>query len=195
MRALVFDFPNDNKVLDISDEFMFGPSLLVAPVTEEGATSRDVYLPKGTDWYDFWTGQRITGGQKIHRDAPLAVLPLYVRAGSILPLGPEEEYAGEHPDAPVELRIYAGADGATGLYFDDGATYSYEKGQYAWVPIQWSDISRTLTIGPSRGSFAGTPANQEFHITLVAPDHGVGEEVGKVDQTLIYGTGQKKARF
>ena len=172
MRALAFDFASDSKALDINDEFMFGPSILVAPVTEEGATSREVYLPKGTDWYDFWTGKRIAGGQRIHRDAPLNVLPLYVRAGSILPLGPEEEYTGEHPGVPVELRIYPGADGDATLYSDDGLTYGYEKGQYAWIPMHWNDASHTLSMDARRGSFAGSQAGEEFNITVVKSGRG-----------------------
>ncbi|MGC1361258.1 MAG: TIM-barrel domain-containing protein [Silvibacterium sp.] len=195
MRALAFDFAADSKALDINDEFMFGPSLLVAPVTVEGATSRDVYLPKGGDWYDFWTGQRIAGGQTIHRDAPLGVLPFYVRAGSILPLGPEEEYTGEHPSAPVELRIYPGADGDARLYYDDGLTYGYEKGQYAWVPMHWSDASHTLTIGSRQGQFTGASGGQEFHVTLVAPGHGTGETVANGDHSLTYSGVSQQARF
>jgi alpha-D-xyloside xylohydrolase len=189
MRALVFDFPADDKVLDISDEFMFGPSLLVAPVTDAGATSRDVYLPKGSDWYDFWTGERIAGGQTIHRDAPLSVLPLYVRAGSILPLGPEEEYTGQYPLAPMELRIYPGADGDAKLYDDDGLTYAYEKGQYVWISMHWNDGAHTLTLDSQSGRLAGAPGKQDFHITIVRPGHGVGEAAEGGDQGIVY-TGQ-----
>jgi alpha-D-xyloside xylohydrolase len=186
MRALAFDFAADSKALDISNEFMFGPSLLVAPITEAGAVSRDVYLPEGTDWYDFWTGRRIAGGQTIHRDAPLDVLPLYVRAGSILPLGPEEEYTNEHPAAPIELRIYPGADGNASLYYDDGLTYDYENGQHAWLPLHWSDASHTLTLDARQGQFPGAPESQEFHVTLVAPGHGIGEAVSRADRSLTY---------
>lgn len=195
MRALAFDFATDSKALDINDEFMFGPSLLVAPVTEAGATSRDVYLPKGTDWYDFWTGERIAGGETVRRAAPLAVLPLYVRAGSILPLGPEEEYTGQHSNAPLELRIYPGADGDAKLYSDDGLTYKYEKGQYAWVPMHWNDASRTLTLEGRQGQFAGAPADREFHITLVMPGRGVGEVIADSDRSLVYTGGPQRIHF
>jgi alpha-D-xyloside xylohydrolase len=179
MRALAFDFLSDSKAIDIKDEFMFGPALLVAPVTEEGATSREVYLPKGTDWYDFWTGKRIVGGQTIRREAPLDVLPLYVRAGSILPIGPEEEYTGEYPAAPMELRVYPGADGDAKLYNDDGLTYGYEKGQYAWIPMHWDDAAKTLTIAAREGQVARAPAGEEFDITVVKAGRGVGEAVSK----------------
>jgi alpha-D-xyloside xylohydrolase len=195
MRALVFDFRTDSKAIDINDEFMFGPDLLVAPVTEEGATARDVYLPEGTDWYDFWTGQRFTGGQTIHKDAPLAVLPVYVRAGSILPMGPEEEYTGEHPGAPVELRIYPGASGDGILYYDDGLTYEYEKGQYAWVPMHWNNASRTLTVESRQGQFPGPKGRQIFHITLVGLGHGTGEAETNGDRSLTYKGVSQQVQF
>lgn len=186
MRSLAFDFASDSKALDISDEFMFGPALLVAPVTEEGATSREVYLPRGTDWYDFWTGKRIAGGKTVHREAPLDVLPLYVRAGSILPMGPEEEYTGEYPAAAMELRVYPGADGDAKLYSDDGLTYGYEKGQYAWIPMHWDDAAHTLRIDARQGQLAGAPGGAEFHITVVKPGRGVGEAASTKNQRLAY---------
>jgi alpha-D-xyloside xylohydrolase len=195
MRALAFDFATDGKALDINDEFMFGPSLLVAPVTEAGATSREVYLPRGTEWYDFWTGQRVAGGQTIHRDAPLNVLPLYVRAGSLLTLGPEEEYVDEHPSAPVELRIYTGADGDAEFYNDDGVTYGYEKGQRTWVPMHWNDSSRTLTLKARQGQFAGTPAVRSFHVVIVMPGHGTGEGIVEADRRLTYTGGAQQIHF
>jgi alpha-D-xyloside xylohydrolase len=195
MRALAFDFAADEKALDISDEFMLGPSLLVAPVTGTGATSREVYLPRGTDWYDFWTGERIAGGQTIHRDAPLAVLPLYVRAGSILPLGPEEEYTGEHPEAPIELRIYPGSNGDAKLYDDDGLTYAYEKGQYVWVPMHWDDASQTLTFGARAGKLAVVQSEQDFHITIVKPGHGIGEAVATGDRRVTFKGQPQQERF
>ncbi|HEX3436533.1 MAG TPA: TIM-barrel domain-containing protein [Pseudacidobacterium sp.] len=195
MRALVFDFAADSKALDINDEFMFGPSLLVAPVTEQGARSRDVYLPKGTDWYDFWTGKRIAGGQKVHRNAPLGILPLYVRAGSILPLGREEEYTDEYPNAPVELRVYPGADGDETLYYDDGMTYGYEKGQYSWVPMRWSNASRMLTVESQRGQFAGDAKTREFDVTVVSPGHGIGVGVTEGGRKVTYRGAQIDAHF
>lgn len=105
MRALVFDFRNGPKALNVNDEFMFGPSILVAPVTDSGADSREVYLPEGADWYDFWTGKQLSGGSTIIRQTPLEIMPLYVRAGTILPMGPESDYSDEYPSAPITLRI------------------------------------------------------------------------------------------
>jgi alpha-D-xyloside xylohydrolase len=186
MRALAFDFSNDEKALDISDEFMFGPSLLVAPVTEEGAVAREVYLPKGSDWYDFWTGKRITGGRSIHRPAPLGTLPLYVRAGTILPLGPEEEYPGEHPSAPIELRIYPGADGDAKIYADNGMNYDYEKGAYTWLPLHWREAAHTLTVDSRQGHFADAPVSQQFTVTWGTAGHATGEAIPAAGRPLRY---------
>ena len=142
MRALVMDFPADRNVLDIADQFMFGPALLVNPVTQAGATSRSVYLPAGSTWYDFWTGAKLQGRPDDQwRRLRWKPYPLYVRAGSILPMGPELQYTSEKPADPIELRIYRGADGQFTLYEDDGESYGYEKGEYAVIPITWNDAS------------------------------------------------------
>jgi alpha-D-xyloside xylohydrolase len=195
MRALAFDFREDPKALDTSDEFMFGPSLLVAPVTEAGAFSRTVYLPRDTDWYDFWTGERLRGGQSIARPTPLDVMPLYVRAGSILPLGPEQEYVDEHPGTPLELRIYPGSDGNTSLYADDGVTYAYERGQRSWIHMHWSDLSRTLTLSAPEGHFPGQQRTQEFHVTFVSRGHGTGEAITEGDRVIRYSGQRQRIHF
>jgi len=176
MRALGFDFPEDSNSLDIDDEFMLGPSVLVAPVTEAGAVNRSVYLPAGARWYDFWTGAEVQGGKRVTKRTPLAVMPLYIRAGSILPLGPEVQYAAEKPDAPVELRIYPGHDGILRLYEDDGTTYDYEKKQYSWIPMQWDDDTKTLTLSTREGSFPGEQAMRSFSVVVVAGEKGKGEK-------------------
>jgi alpha-D-xyloside xylohydrolase len=193
MRALVFDFPSDIKALDINDEYMFGPSLLVAPVTAQGATSRDVYLPRGADWYDFWTGRRFAGGQVIHRAAPLNVLPLFVRAGSILPMGPEEEYTGQYPNAPIELRIYPGKEADASLYQDDGLTYAYQNGQYARIQLHWDNTARSFSIGARQGQFPSSP--RQFDVTLVGAGRGVGEAVTRGNRHLRYNGSALQARF
>jgi alpha-D-xyloside xylohydrolase len=185
MRALAFDFRTDGAALDVSNEFMLGPSLLAAPVTTAGVNSRSVYLPAGTDWYDFWTGQRLHGGQSVERATPLATMPVYVPAGSILPLGPELEYSSEKPADPIELRIYPGKDGSFRLYEDDGSTYDYEKGAYAWIPVAWDDASMTLTLGARQGNFPGMLASRMFQVVLVRPGHGVGESTS-VGRTVLY---------
>jgi alpha-D-xyloside xylohydrolase len=138
MRGLFLDFPADPRVADIRNEYMFGPNLLVAPVTEQGATSRSVYLPAGADWYNFWTKERIRGGQRVDVAAPIDIIPLFVRAGSILPLGAEVESTNEVQRID-KIEIYPGADGRFDLYSDDGATYAYEQGQYNLSVLAWKD--------------------------------------------------------
>lgn len=154
MRGLVMDFRSDARVYNVGDEFMFGPALLVAPVTKPGASSREVYLPSGTNWTDFWTGKTLAGGSKVEAEAPISAEPLFVRAGSIIPYGPKIEYASEMND-PIELRVYPGADGTFTIYEDEGDNYNYEKGAYSTIPIRWDDSRRTLTIGKRSGTFAG----------------------------------------
>lgn len=187
MRPLMMDWRTDPKASSIGNSFMFGPAFLVNPITQAGATSRSVYLPAATAWYDFWTGEKVTGAQTIQAEAPIDKIPLYVRAGSIVPLGPEVEYAGEKPNAPIELRVYPGADGAFSLYSDQGDTYAYEHGAYTSIPISWNEASATLTIGERTGRFPGMPEQQTFHIVWVGPQHGAGPApVTDVDKTVLY---------
>jgi len=143
MRALPLDFPNDPKVVDVRDEYMFGPAFLVAPVTEQGATSREVYLPAGTDWYNYWTSERVKGGQTITVAAPIDTIPLFVRAGSILPMGAPVE--STHQTQAIEkVRVYPGADAAFTLFSDDGTTYAYEKGAGSITRLHWDDAAGKL---------------------------------------------------
>jgi len=144
MRALFMDFPNDPIVADLRDEYMFGPAFLVAPVTEQGATRREVYLPSGADWYNYWTNQRVQGGQTIKVDAPIDTLPLFVRAGSILPLGELVESTNQAQKI-AKVRVYPGADTEFVLYEDDGKTYAYEKGESKITRLRWNDASQKLT--------------------------------------------------
>jgi len=138
MRALFMDFPDDPNVAAMGDEYMFGPAFLVAPVTEQGATTRSVYLPAGVDWYNYWTNQRLHGGQTIQVSAPIDTLPLFVRAGSILPLGEPVENTGE-TQKMAKVRVYPGADGFFMLYDDDGKTYAYENGDRRITRLSWND--------------------------------------------------------
>ena len=144
MRALPLDFPLDPNVADLRDEYMFGPAFLVAPVTEQGATSRKVYLPAGTDWYNYWTNERMKGGQAITVSAPIDTIPLFVRAGSIIPLGSSVESTHEKQSI-AKVRIYPGADGDFTLFSDDGTTYAYEKGAGQITYLHWSDATHELT--------------------------------------------------
>ncbi len=144
MRALFMDFPNDPNIADIRDEYMFGPAILVAPVTEQGATHRSVYLPAGRDWYNYWTNERLKGGQTITADAPIGTLPLFVRAGSILPLGMPIESTEQKQDL-AKIKIYPGADADFSLYRDDGKTYGYEKGDFQITNLHWDNTAGKLT--------------------------------------------------
>jgi alpha-D-xyloside xylohydrolase len=168
MRGLVMDFPDDPKVRDIDDEYLFGPSFLVAPVTDYQARSRDVYLPAGSNWYDFYTGKPYQGGQTIKADAPLDRMPLFVRAGAIVPVGPAIQYTNEKPDAPITLFVYTGANGTFSMYKDQGTTYDYEHGAFARVPFSYDEASATLTIGKREGSYPGMPAERTFNIRWIA---------------------------
>ncbi len=195
MRPLVMDWREDRKVWDIGDQFMFGPALLVNPITEAGATNRSVYLPAAAGWYDFWSGERVEGDQTIMAAAPIDRIPLYVRAGSIMPLGSEIEYAGEKPSEPIELRIYRGSNGQFTLYQDQGDTYAYEHGAFATIPISWDEASSTLTIGARNGSYPGIPAGIKFRVLWVSPNHGAGPEItAQADREITYSGKEVQAK-
>ena len=175
MRPLVMDFPQDDAALDQKYEFLFGPSLLVAPVLEPGVKEWNVYLPKNAvGWFDFWTGENYSGGQTVKSPAPLEQIPLHVRAGSIVPLGPTQQYTGEKTADPIELRVYRGEDSAFTLYEDEGVNYNYEKGARATIPLAWNEKRQTLTIGDRKGAFPGMLAERTFRVVWVKPGHGVG---------------------
>ena len=186
------DFRGDKATWDIGDEFLFGPEILVSPVIKDHATERAVYLPAGTDWYDFWSGTRAAGGAEVNQAAPIERIPLNLRAGSILPLGPAIEYAGQTTD-PIELRIYPGANGEFNLYEDEGDSYRYEKGAHAIIPIQWDDATRTLTVGARQGSYPGMAAGHIFNVVIVAAGHGIGAETTQTPDKAVQYTGEKTA--
>jgi alpha-D-xyloside xylohydrolase len=201
MRPLFADFAQDKQVWNVADEFMFGRSILAAPIvnpqyTEEAIIKEDAmtgwdrktvsdgspvgvvdwaatksatkYLPKGTTWYDFWTGKRYKGGQSVKLETQLNRVPMFVRAGSIVPMGPEMQYVGEKSWDQLELRVYPGADGQFVLYEDEGDGYNYEKGAYSTINVKWNERTRTLTIGERQGSFKGMLQARKF--TIVLPD-------------------------
>jgi alpha-D-xyloside xylohydrolase len=185
MRHLVFDFQDDANVFGIKDQFMFGPAFLVNPVISAGATTRSIYLPAGT-WYDFWTGSTKDGGSKVTVDAPLSQIPLFIRAGSIVPMGPKIQYATQSAD-PLEIRVYKGKDASFTIYEDEGDTYNYENGQYSSIPLTWTDSTQQLSIGARTGSYTGMPASRTFNIVWVGPNHGGGADVTATgDQTVKY---------
>ena len=198
LRPLFSDFAQDKKVWNTTDEFMFGRSILAAPIldaqyTEEQIIKEDAmtgwdrkearaesavqadftvshsatkYLPKGAIWYDFWTGQRYQGGRDVVLTTTLDRVPMFVRAGSILPLGPEMQYVGEKSWSELELRLYPGADGTFTLYEDEGDNYNYERGQYTTITFAWNDCTRQLAIGDRKGSYPGMLQRRTFKITL-----------------------------
>ena len=202
LRPLFSDFATDRNVWDMTDEFMFGNSILAAPVLDPQYTQEKViredamtgwdrkdvrgkmddgrsidwsatktvtkYLPKGALWYDFWTGKQYRGGQRLELSTSLNRVPMFVRAGSILPLGPEMQYTGEKPWDNLEIRLYPGADGTFTLYEDEGDTYNYERGIYSTIPFHWNDRSHTLTIGNRQGQYPGMLTNRKF--TVVMPN-------------------------
>jgi len=202
MRPLFADFASDKKVWNMTDEFMFGRSILACPIVNPQYTEEKIirtnemtgwdrqevrsegvksdkldftqtktatkYLPKGTTWYDFWTGKAYKGGQNVALQTSFDRVPMFVRAGSILPLGPEMQYVGEKSWDNLEVRVYPGANGSFTLYEDEGDSYHYEKGVYSIIPFSWNDKSRTLTIGNRQGSYPGMLQQRQF--TVVTPD-------------------------
>jgi alpha-D-xyloside xylohydrolase len=190
MRPLVMDFRGDVRAENIGDQFMYGPAFLVNPVTEPAASTRRLYLPKAR-WYDFWSGTSGDGGQVIDGPAPLERMPLYIRAGSIVPMGPDLEWSTQKPADPIELRVYRGADGDFTLYEDENDTYNYEKGSYATIPFHWDDVKQSLTIGQRQGKFPGMLSARTFRIVFVGDNHGVGiGPTDEPDRTVTY-SGEK----
>jgi len=188
MRPFVMDFPQDATAREINNEYLFGPAFLVAPVTTYQARSRTVYLPQSdAGWYDFWTGVHSDGGQTLDAPAPFDSMPLFVRAGAIIPFGPEMQYTGEKPSDPITLCVYAGADGAFTLYEDDGTSYGYERGAFASIPLHWDDAKKTLTIGKRDGKFPGMLNQRTFNVVLVTKDKPVGFSfTPKPDKSVRY---------
>jgi alpha-D-xyloside xylohydrolase len=198
LRSLPFDFRADPATYDIADQFMFGPAFLVNPVTtpmyfapessviDNVSKTRLVYLPKGADWYNFWTGQCHAGGQTIQADAALDILPLYVRSGSIVPIGPDITYADEQPNAALDLRIYPGQDGNFTLYEDEGDSYNYEQGNFAMTLISWDESSRRLRLHERQGSYPGMPVARRFRIVMGDTPYSHASSQGTPMRTVLY---------
>jgi len=198
MRALMMDFPDDKKALDINDEYMFGKSILVCPVTtpmyskdtnEDFGTikTKEVYLPMGADWIDFWTGDKFTGGQTIAKETPLDIMPLYIKAGSILPLGPKVQFATEKKWDNLEIRVYEGANGEYTLYEDENDNYNYEKGAYSTITFSWDNSKKILTINDLKGTFPGVLTERKFNIVKVTTGNGTGTSTEvKYNQVVDY---------
>jgi len=211
MRGLVMDFPTDTTALNVTNEYMFGPSLLVSPVSEalyswqkgnlwesdfSSAKPTSVYLPESQGWYDFWTGEKYTGGKHILKQTPMDILPLYVKAGSIIPMGPTMQYATEKKEDPIELRVYTGADAGFTLYEDENDNYNYEKGVYSLIPFHWDEKTKILTIGKRKGEFPGMSVKRVFKIVFVHDNFGIGgAEVEKPSSEVIYTGESLKVRL
>ncbi|MEJ2195280.1 MAG: glycoside hydrolase family 31 protein [Ignavibacteriaceae bacterium] len=206
MRALVMDFANDKDALDLNNEYMFGKSLLVFPVTTpmyskivvrgsdttkvgdfSKIKSAKVYLPKGTDWIDFWTGEKYEGGQTLNKKTPIDIIPLFVKEGSIIPIGPKVQYATEKRWDNLEIRIYSGANGEFILYEDENDNYDYEKGIYSTITFKWDDAEKELTINDRKGSFPGMLNERKFNIVVVENNKGTGiNPFEKFDKVVTY---------
>lgn len=206
MRPLVMDFAADRKALSLNDQYMFGKSLLVKPVTDplytyldknkkghaiypeisKAAAPVNVYLPTGSKWYDFWSNELLEGGNDVLFIAPIHRMPVYVKAGSILPFGPDVQYTTEKPWDSLEIRVYPGSDGEFILYEDDGVTYDYEKGKFTEIPFSWDDATHTLTIGERHGEYIGMLGNREFNITLVDASTPAGDIPAKASCRITY---------
>lgn len=204
IRPLMMDFPKDKKVLEMDTEYMFGRNFLVRPVTDSLYTwqdnkqngyqknmnkigKTDVYLPAGAQWVDFWTGKSLKGGQTIQREVPIDIMPVYVRAGSILPWGPAVQYSTEKKWDNLTLRIYPGADAEFTLYEDEFDNYNYEKGAYTTIAMKWNDKDRTLTINDRQGNYKGMLKNRKFNIIIVEPGKGCGDgDATTFDQSVSY---------
>ena len=167
MRGLAMDFAKDTAVLNIGDQYMFGSSLLINPVCGYKQTNREVYLPKSAEWYDLYSGKWYAGGQKIVADAPYERMPVFVKAGSIIPFGPELQYTSEKPADTITLNIYSGADASFNLYEDEGTNYNYEKGAFSVIPIKYNEATKAITIGDRKGSFNGMLENRTFRINII----------------------------
>jgi alpha-D-xyloside xylohydrolase len=201
MRSLAFDFREDEGIKSIPDQYMFGPAFLVNPVTKRMYSlpnvkdlkgTRKVYLPKSADWYDFWTGRLIKGGQTIDAAAPIETIPLYIKAGSIVPMGPYLQYATEKAADPLEIRVYTGANAEFVLYEDENDTYNYEQGKYSTIALNWDEAQKTLTIGNRQGDFPGMLRDRTFRIVWVNSKNGTGIEPARQAETVQYSGKEQK---
>ena len=196
MRGLTMDFSLDTEVFDIADQYMFGPSLMVNPVTEYKVRSRKVYLPSAYGWYDVRTGRHYAGGTVVEADAPYEWMPLFAREGSLIPTGPDIQYTGEKEADPLTLWVYAGADGAFELYEDEGDNYNYEDGAYTLIPLTWNEAERTLTIGKREGEYRGMLHERTINVIMVSENKAVKLDFGRPpDKSVKYSGEEIKVRF
>ena len=206
MRALVMDYASDKKASRLNDEYLFGRNILVKPVTDPMYTWKDkqkkghtiypdvkraaapveVYLPKGNKWYDFWNNSLHEGGQDIQRLCPIDIMPVFIKAGTILPFGPDVQYSSEKSWDELEIRIYPGADATFTLYEDEGDNYNYEKGKFSEIRFSWNENARTLTIADRKGNYKGMPEKRKFNIVLVGAESGDGSQPMRPVKSIEY---------
>jgi alpha-D-xyloside xylohydrolase len=191
MRAMVMDFGSDKTVKNIGDQYMFGPSLMVAPVYKYKARSREVYFPSSCGWYDFYTGIYILGGYKLQVDAPFEQIPLFVREGSIIPFGPEIQFTDEKPADPVTLYVYTGRNCAFTLYEDEGTNYYYEKGECSTIKFSYDEPSGELTFGERKGEFKGMLKERVFNIVWITRDNHIAFDPEIVPHDSVTYNGEK----
>ena len=190
MRGLAMDFRHDPHVFEIDDQFMFGPAILVNPITEPKASFRHVYLPMDSNWYNFWTGKKYSGGQTLQVPSPIDEIPLFVKEGSILPIGPFIQFAAESAD-PLELRIYPGTDGSFTLYEDENDTYNYEKGVYSTIDFKWENKNHQMIIEDRKGNFPSMLKSRKFHIVIISEDKGLGIDSTDSPDKIVEYDGEK----
>ncbi len=186
MRPMVMDFANDTKAVDQAYQYMFGNAMLIAPITQVAVTNWNVYLPQGAGWYDYWTGKRYTGGQSINAAAPQDKIPVFVKAGAIIPMAKAMQYTSEKPWDSLEIRIYRGANGSFSLYEDEGDGYNYEKGSHTLIPFKWDDKAKTLTIGARAGTYPNYLKSRTFNIVMVSDGNGAGIDEGVPAKSVTY---------
>ncbi len=186
MRPMVMDFNGDTAALNRQYQYLFGKSILVAPITEPGISTWAVYLPKAADWYDFWTGKRFKGGQSVQTAAPLDRIPLFVKAGSIIPIGKLQQYAGEKSADTLEIRVYRGVNASFDLYEDEGDSYNYEQGKYSLISFKWDEKQQALTISKQLGIFPGSLKSRVFNVVLVDDSKGYGIDASRVSKRVNY---------
>jgi len=186
MRPLVMDFAADAKAVQQGYEYMFGKNMLVAPVTEAGVTEWSVYLPKAAGWYDYWSGKRYTGGQSIKAASPQDKIPVFVKAGAIIPMAKVMQYTSEKPLDVLEIRIYKGANGTFALYEDEGDGYNYEKGAHTTILFNWNDKTQTLSIGARAGTYKNYLKIRTFNLVVVSDSNGGGVAEGKAVKKVAY---------
>jgi alpha-D-xyloside xylohydrolase len=191
MRAMVMDFANDRNVLDIGDQYMFGPSILVAPVYKYKARSRKVYLPSTCGWYDLYSGKYFNGGQELNADAPYERMPLFIKQGSIIPVGPQIEYTEEKPADPLTLFVFGGRDCAFTLYEDEGTNYNYEEGAWSTIKFSYDNATGQLTIGERNGEFEGMLKKRTIKIKWITKEKAVQFDPDIQPDTIVIYEGKE----